>query len=144
MTLIKFEPLQEFETMHDKIQRYFDDFPAFGFKYSDSFSPKIDISEGEKNIKVVAEIPGVSKEDIKIVIQDNILSIEGEKKKEDVKEDKNYYRAERSYGSFKRCFTLPVEVDSDNIEAKFENGVLDIEMKKLEPKKASEKVIELK
>lgn len=144
MTLIKFEPLQEFETMHDRIQRYFDDFPACGFKYSDSFSPKIDISEGEKNIKVIAEIPGVSKEDIKIVIQDNILSIEGEKKKEDVKEDKNYYRAERSYGSFKRCFTLPVEVDSDNIEAKFENGVLDIEMKKLEPKKASEKVIELK
>lgn len=144
MTLIKFEPLQEFETMHDRIQRYFDDFPAFGFKYSDSFSPKIDISEGEKNIKVIAEIPGVNKDDIKIVIQDNILSIEGEKKKEDVKEDKNYYRAERSYGSFKRCFTLPVEVDSDNIEAKFENGVLDIEMKKLEPKKASEKVIELK
>jgi HSP20 family protein len=144
MTLIKFEPLQEFETVHDRIQRYFDDFPAFGFKYSDSFSPKIDISEGEKNIKVVAEIPGVSKEDIKIVIQDNIISIEGEKKKEEVKEDKNYHRTERSYGSFKRCFTLPAEVDSDNIEAKFENGVLNIDIKKLEPRKAKEKVIELK
>jgi len=144
MTLIKFEPLKEFETLHDSIQRYFDDLPAFGFKYSDSFSPKIDISEGEKNINVIAEIPGVSKDNIKIVLQDNIITIEGEKKREEVKKGDNFYRSERSYGSFKRCFTLPAEVDSDNIEAKYENGILNISMKKLEVKQAKEKVIELK
>jgi len=144
MTLIKFEPMKEFETLHDRIQKYFDDFPAYGFKYSDSFSPKIDISEGEKNINVVAEIPGVAKNDIKITLQDNIITIEGTKKKEEVKKNENFYRSERSYGSFKRCFTLPAEVDSDNIEAKFENGVLNISIKKLEPKQPKEKVIELK
>jgi HSP20 family protein len=144
MTLIKFEPLQEFETIQNRIQRYFDDFPAFGFKYSDSFSPKIDISEGEKNIKVIAEIPGVKKEDIKIVIQDNIITIEGEKKKEEKIEEHNYYRTERSYGSFRRSFTLPAEVDNDNIDAKFENGVLNIDIKKAEIKKAKERIIELR
>ncbi len=144
MTLIKFEPMKEFETLHDRIQRYFDDLPALGFKYTDSFSPKIDISEGEKNINVVAEIPGVAKEDIKIVLQDNILSIEGEKKKEEVKNDENFYRSERSYGSFKRCFTLPAEVDSDKVDAKFENGVLKITMPKLEVKQLKEKEISIK
>ena len=144
MTLIKFEPMKEFETLHDRIQRYFDDLPALGFKYTDSFSPKIDISEGEKNINVVAEIPGVAKEDIKIVLQDNILSIEGEKKKEEVKNDESFYRSERSYGSFKRCFTLPAEVDSDKVDAKFENGVLKITMPKLEVKQLKEKEISIK
>lgn len=144
MTLIKFEPLQEFETLHDKIQRYFDEFPSFGFRYSDSFSPKIDISEGEKKINVVAEIPGVKKEDIKITLQDNILTIEGEKKKQDEKKEGNYYRTERSYGSFKRCFTLPDEVDSEKVEARFEDGILYINIDKLEIRKTKEKIIELK
>lgn len=144
MTLIKFEPMKDFETLHDRIQRYFDDLPAFGFKYTDSFSPKIDISEGEKNINVVAEIPGVSKEDIKIVLQDNILTIEGEKKKEEINKEDNFYRSERSYGSFKRCFTLPAEVDSDKVDAKFENGILKIAMPKLEVKQLKEKEIAIK
>lgn len=142
MTLIRFEPLKEFETMNNRIQRCFGEFP-FGFQYSDSFSPKIDISEDEKNINVIAEMPGVNKEDIKIVLQDNILTIEGEKKKEEEKEEKNYFRSERTYGSFKRSFTIPEEVDSENIEAKFENGILIVNIKKLEPKKAKEKVINL-
>lgn len=144
MTLIKFEPMKDFETLHDRIQRYFDDLPAFGFKYTDSFSPKIDISEGEKNINVVAEIPGVSKEDIKIVLQDNILTIEGEKKKEEINKEDNFYRSERTYGSFKRCFTLPAEVDSDKVDAKFENGILKITMPKLEVKQVKEKEIAIK
>lgn len=144
MTLIKFEPMKDFETLHDRIQRYFDDLPAFGFKYTDSFSPKIDISEGEKNINVVAEIPGVSKEDIKIVLQDNILTIEGEKKKEEINKEDNFYRSERTYGSFKRCFTLPAEVDSDKVDAKFENGILKITMPKLEVKQLKEKEIAIK
>lgn len=143
MTLIKFEPMREIETLHDRIQKYFDDFSNFGFNYSDSFSPKIDISEEKDKINVLAEIPGVKKENIKITLQDNILTIEGEKKKEVEKKDENFYRSERMFGSFKRCFTLPVEVDSDKVEAKFENGMLNISLKKLEIKSKSEKVIEL-
>lgn len=144
MTLIKFEPLRELETLHDRIQRYFDDFSNFGFNVSDSFSPKIDVSEDKNNIIVSAEIPGVKKDNIKITLQDNILTIEGEKKKESEEKDKNFYRNERSYGAFKRSFTLPSTVDSEKVQAKFEDGMLNITLKKLEQKVKSEKVIELK
>lgn len=144
MTLIKFEPLKEFETIHDRIQRYFEDFSNFGFNFTDNFNPRIDITEDEKNIHVTAEIPGVKKDNLKITLQDNILTIEGEKKKEEEKKEKNYYRSERVFGSFKRSFTLPVEVNSDKVNAKFEDGMLNITVEKLEPKPKNEKVIELK
>lgn len=144
MTLIKFEPLRELETLHDRIQRYFDDFSNYGFNVSDNFSPRIDISEEKNNIIVEAEIPGVKKDNIKITLQDNILTIEGEKKKETEEKEKNYYRSERIYGSFKRSFTLPVEVDSEKVDAKFENGTLRITLKKMEEKTKTEKIIELK
>lgn len=144
MTLIKFEPLKEFENLHDRLSKYFDDFSNFGVNFSDNFSPRIDVAEDEKNINVVAEIPGVKKENIKITLQDNILTIEGEKKKETESKDRNFYRSERSFGSFKRCFTLPAEVDSDKVQAKFEDGMLNIQLKKLEHQPVKEKLIELK
>ena len=144
MTLIKFEPIRELETLHDIIQRYFDDYPNFGFNLSDNFYPRIDISEDKENINVIAEIPGVKKDEIKITLQDNILTIEGEKKKETEQKEKNYFRSERMYGSFKRCFTLPDLVDSEKVEAKFEDGMLNIQLKKIEQKVRNEKVIELK
>ena len=151
MTLIKFEPMREFETLHDKIleihpfgKRYLDDFSNFGFNINENFYPRIDISENKNNINVSAEIPGVKKENIKITLQDNILTIEGEKKKETEEKENNFFRSERMYGSFKRSFTLPEEVDSEKIEAKFEDGMLHIKMKKLAPKVKNEKLIELK
>jgi len=144
MTLIKFEPLRDFEHIHDRIQRYFDDFSNFGFNFTDNFYPRIDISEDKSHLNVTAEIPGVKKENIKITLQDNILTIEGEKKKESVQDDKNICRSERVFGSFKRSFTLPSEVDSDKVDAKFENGILNIQLAKIEPKAKSEKQIELK
>ncbi len=151
MTLIKFEPMREFETLHDKIleihpfwKRYFDDFSNFGFTANQNFYPRIDISEDKNNIIVSAEIPGVKKENIKITMQDNILTIEGEKKKEIEQKEKEYYRSERMFGSFKRSFTLPEEVDSDSVEANFEDGMLRILMKKAAPKVKKEKLIELK
>ena len=76
-------------------------------------------------------------------MQDNIITIEGEKKKVENEKDKNFYREERCFGSFKRSFTLPVEVDSDNVDAKFNNGILEIKLNKLEPQKSKERVIEL-
>lgn len=144
MTLIKFEPLKEFESLQNQIKKYFDDFPSFGFNYENTFSPRIDISEKDDKIIVEAEIPGVKKDDLKITLQDNILTIKGEKKKEDESKDNNFYRCERSYGSFSRSFTLPVEVSTDKVDAKFNDGMLKIELKKLEQKKVKEKLIELK
>lgn len=144
MTLIKFEPLKEFESFQNQIKKYFDDFPSFGVNFENSFSPRIDISEKNDKILVEAEIPGVKKEDLKITLQDNILTIKGEKKKEEEHKENNYYRCERSYGSFSRSFTLPVEVSTEKVDAKFNDGMLKIELKKVEPKKAQEKLIELK
>lgn len=144
MTLIKFEPFRELGTIHNRIQKCFDDFPNFGFSINDNFYPRIDISEDKENINVIVEIPGVKKDDIKITLQDNILTVEGEKKKESEQKEKNIFRSERVYGLFKRSFTLPELVDSEKVEAKFENGILNIQFKKIGQKIKSEKVIELK
>ncbi len=144
MTLIRFEPLKELETLHDRMQKYFDGFPAFGSDFSSTFSPKIDISDDEKNVYVEAELPGLKKEDIKITLQDNILTLKGEKNKVEEKKEKNYYRSERSYGSFQRSFTLPVEVDSEKVNAKYENGTLILTLEKLQATHSKVKEISLK
>ena len=143
MTLIKFEPFRELGTLHDRIQRCCDDFPNFRFNLNDNLYPRIDISEDKENINVIVEIPGVKKDDVKITLQDNILTVEGEKKKESEQKENNFFRNERVYGSFKRSITLPVLVDSEKVVAKFENGMLNIQFKKIEQKVKSEKVIEL-
>ena len=144
MTLIRFEPMRDLDHISNRFQRFFDEFPGFQHNLADSFSPKIDISENEKSIMIDAEIPGVPKENLKITLQDNILTIEGEKKKISENKDQNYYREERCFGKFKRSFTLPVEVDSENVEAKFNNGMLEIKLNKIEPKEEKERVIELR
>lgn len=144
MTLIRFEPLKELETLHDRMQKYFDGFPGLGSDFSSSFSPKIDISEDEKNVYVEAELPGMKKDEIKITLQDNILTLKGEKKKVEEKKEKNFYRSERCYGSFQRSFTLPVEVDSEKVDAKYENGTLVLTMEKLLATHSKVKEISLK
>ena len=144
MTLIKFEPLKELETLNERMQRYFDDFPTFGFDFNNSFSPRIDISDDEKHVIVEAELPGVRKDDLKITLNDNILTIKGEKKLEKEKKEKNYYRSERCYGTFQRSFTLPVDVDSNKIDAKYNEGTLTLTMEKLKPAPVKVKEIEIK
>lgn len=143
MTLVRFKPMRDLDNFSNRFQHFFDEFPGLANSSNDSFSPRIDISENEKNILIEAEIPGVPKENLKLTLQDNILSIEGEKKNEVEEKEKNFYRAERSFGKFKRSFTLPVEVDSEKVEAKFNNGILEITLSKLEPKENKERVIEL-
>lgn len=144
MTLVKFEPLREFESLSNRIQKYFEDFPSLRNEYSSSFNPKIDISEDDKHLYVDAEIPGIKKEDLKVTIQDNIITIKGEKKREEEKKEKNYYRNERCYGTFTRSFTLPAEVNSEKIDAKFEDGTLKITMEKMNQTASKVKEIELK
>lgn len=140
MTLIKFEPLRELETWNERIHRFFNDFPSSDF----NFYPHIDITDDENNIYVTAEIPGVKKENIKITLQDNILTIQGEKIRGEEKEKRNIFRSERVYGSFTRSFTLPDDINPDSVDAKFENGILNITMSKAQHKKVNEKFIEIK
>ncbi len=145
MTLVRFKPTSELGNIHNSIQQYFDDFSSMKSSFNtEDFSPKIDISEKGNQLIIDAEVPGVKKEDLKITLQDNILTIEGEKKNVSEESGEKYYRTERSYGSFKKSFTLPEDVDSEKVDAKFNNGILSIALNKVEVKKPVEKIIEVK
>ena len=96
------------------------------------WTPSVDIVDEKDKLTLTAEIPGVDKNDVKINLQNNILNIEGEKKQEFEEKDDNYYRSERYYGKFCRSFTLSSEVDSENIQADFNNGVLIVTLPKSE------------
>lgn len=144
MTLVRFNPFKELDTISERMRNFFEDFPtSFNLDFSSNFAPRTDIFEDEKNVYVSVEIPGVDKKDVKISVQDNILTIKGEKKSELKDEKKNFFRVERSYGSFCRSFTLPVEVDAEKTGAKYENGMLNITLPKLEPTPKNEKLIEI-
>lgn len=94
------------------------------------FSPRIDVSETEKEIKVVAELPGLEEKDIQLSLEKDALVVSGEKKAESEEKGKNYHRTERSFGSFSRVIPLPGEVDAEKVEAEFKKGVLTITLPK--------------
>jgi HSP20 family protein len=105
-----------------------------------TFIPKVNTREGEFAYHVDVDLPGVKKEDIKIDVKDNVLSISGERNfKEEVKEE-DYYRVETRFGKFSRSFTLPENIDVENIDASAENGVLEVVIPKLEPKESVRKI----
>jgi HSP20 family protein len=107
-----------------------------GFKIYDerSFAPASEMSETENHFMMSVDLPGMKKDDIKIEMVDNVLTISGERKFEKT-ENKKIQRYEKTYGFFKRSFTLPATVDSDNIEAKYEDGVLEIHLPKIQAAK---------
>lgn len=103
--------------------------------------PSVDVFEDDDNVVVKAELPGVNKDDLDVNVEENTITISGEKKKEEKKEEKDYYRIERSYGSFKRSFSLPAEVESAKAKARFKDGVLEVTIPKSE--KAKKKQIKV-
>lgn len=109
-----------------------------------NFFPVVDAIKQDNSINFSVELPGVKKEDVKIVLEDGILSISGEKKNQvDEKEDVTVYRAERKFGKFERKFKLQDDIDPDNVKAKFENGVLNVSITLVVPEPPKEKVIEI-
>lgn len=102
---------------------------------TDNTWPRVDVEETGENYLIKAEIPGISKENINIEINNNMLSISGEKKEEKEVNEKNIYRKETFSGSFCRSFSLPENVNTDNIDAKFENGMLTLSIPKEENRK---------
>ena len=101
---------------------------------------KIDIFENEKSLNIEAELPGVDKKDIKINLEDNVLSIKCDKKEEKEEKGKNYFRRERIFGTFERSFKLPENVDVDKIDANFENGILKLSIPKKEKQNNSKEI----
>lgn len=110
---------------------FFEPFRNLGQQVQDFFSPTAEAGANEGEYDVTLELPGVKEEDIDISLNDNMLTIKGEKKSEKEEKGKTYYFSERSYGSFQRTFRLPANVEADNVNAKFENGVLHISLPKV-------------
>ncbi|MCS6807558.1 MAG: Hsp20/alpha crystallin family protein [Bacteroidota bacterium] len=137
-TLLKqYEPLRELDSMMRRVS----DILHSPFSFSmpslwgsnNSFVPKVDISEDEKNVYVHVELPGMEKEHVKVTVsEDRVLTIKGERKKEEKHEAKNYIRLETNYGSFMRSFVLPENVQEDAISGEFDKGFLKLMLPKKE------------
>lgn len=154
MTLIRWNPANEVSAFPGEVlsmqreinrmfNRFFDsDVRDDGTFLSRAWTPAVDITEQDDEFVVKVELPGVAKDDVKITMQENILTIRGEKKQENETEGSNYHRVERAYGSFQRSFTLPSGVRTDKIEASHKDGILNIRLPKAE--EARPKQIEVK
>jgi HSP20 family protein len=94
------------------------------------FEPKVDVTETEDEVKVAAELPGLDPENVHVTVTRNVLSIKGEKKHEQEEQGENWYRTERSYGSFERAIPLPQGTDTEQVEAAFDKGVLTVTFSK--------------
>ena len=103
-----------------------------------NWAPSVDISETDDNFEVRAELPGVAKDDLHVSVKDNLLTLSGEKRQENVDDTQNYSQVERCYGSFQRRFTLPSEVATDDIKAEYSDGVLTLSIPKPETAKPTE------
>src|SRR4030088_2554915 len=143
--LTRWEPFREFTTLQDRMNRLFRD--SFGPEAQDqslatsSFAPPVDVYEDEHNITLKIEVPGIDEKDIGVRIENNTLTVHGERKFEKEEKEENYRRVERQYGSFPRTFTLPSTVDHENVQADYDKGVLKIKLaKKAEAKPKQIKV----
>ncbi len=136
MDVVRFRPRSHLPVASDDLDRAFDRLMR-GWMDSSAFSvfdwsPSVDVAETKDEIVVKAEIPGVSKDDIDLTIENNRLMISGEKRQEEHEEGKNYYRTERSYGSFRRIFNLPAQADAEKVSASYDDGVLTVKIPKSE------------
>lgn len=137
--------IEEFRRGFDNLNSFLDNFIGKGsiIKNSD-FVPSVNTREGEDAYYIELDLPGIKKEDINIDVNDNVLTVSGERKiKKEDKED-DYYKVESSYGMFERSFTLPENVDADNINAQSQDGVLEVVIPKLKKAEKKPKKIEIK
>ena len=143
MFLTKYSPLGEFRDFSSRFNSLLSEFESKESSLS-GFTPVVNTREGEFAYHVDADLPGVKKEDIKIDVSDNIITISGERNhKEEVKED-DYHRIETSFGKFERSFTLPKGADTENITASSKDGVLEVVIPKLKSETKKAKKIKVK
>ncbi|MCU1289316.1 MAG: hspA 1 [Acidobacteria bacterium] len=139
MNISKYDPFRELRSLQDEMNRLFMSNYSRGSEQegfmSGAWSPQVDIFENKDQIVLEAELPGMKPEDVNISIENNVLTLHGERKFEKKDENDNFHRVERSYGSFTRSFTLPPTVSSENAQAEFENGVLRLTLAKREEAK---------
>ena len=140
MTLVRWNAARELASMEiDRLNQMFADFYSTGR----AWAPAVDIYETKDREYVIkADLPEVKKEDVKLTVQDDVMSISGERKYEKEEKGKKYHRVERAYGSFMRSFTLPEDADGSKVSAEYKDGVLKVRLPKSE--KAKPKSIEVK
>ena len=141
--LTRWEPFREFATLQDRMNRLFRE--SFSGSQDESlttttFAPAVDVYEDEHNVSLKIEVPGINEKDIDVRVENNTLTVHGERKIEKEEKEENYRRVERQYGSFTRSFTLPQTVDAENVSANYDKGVLKITL----PKKAEAKPKQIK
>jgi HSP20 family protein len=143
MTLTKWEPLRDLLTLQDRMNRLFDDSmrgirPEENALSSGIWSPPVDIYETEGDVILKAELPEVNQKDIDIQVENNTLTLKGERRFEKETKKENFHRIERAYGTFTRSFTLPNAIDQEKIHADYKDGVLKITMPKREETKSKQ------
>jgi len=148
MAIVRWNPVRGVVGLEDELRLLFGDF--FGPDRAGDetrfvrWAPRVDIAEENGNYELTADLPGLKKDDIKVEIHDNTLTLRGEKKIEEEKKEKNYRLAERCYGEFVRTFTLPENVNKDTIEAEFKDGVLKLTIPKTEQPKPTQIEVKVK
>lgn len=120
--------------LFDEMDRFFDDWnrvtPVTKAYDERAFEPACEVSESDEHYLMSLDLPGMKKEDIKIEMSDNLLTISGERRRENAEKNQRVQRYEKSYGFFKRSFTLPASVEADKVEARYEDGVLELYLPK--------------
>jgi len=149
MTLIRWSPRRDLwdpfaslADIQDEMNRLFDTSMRRHGGFDGAFNPSIDVIVEKDTVVVKADLPGLSKDDVSVSLQENYLTIKGEKKHESERKEANYFVSERAYGSFMRTIELPTSVDATKIEARFKDGVLEVKLPKTED--AKPKQIEVK
>ena len=143
--LTRFEPFREFSTLQDRMNRLFRESHTEGGRdeslTASSFSPAVDVYEDEHTVTLKIEVPGIDENDVDVRVDNNTLTVHGERKIEKEEKEENFRRVERQYGRFTRSFTLPSSVDSGQVSANYDKGVLKIKLaKKAEAKPKQIKV----
>ncbi len=140
MAIVRLDPFRELAAMQDRISRIFGD--AYNRRADDDMSlrgdwiPAVDIFENDKHELVLrAELPGIDRSDIDLRVENNMLTLRGERKREKEVRDEQYHRVERVYGTFSRSFTLPSTVDAGHVSADYRDGVLTVVLPKREEAK---------
>lgn len=144
-SLMRWDPFNEFTNIQDRLNELFAQPGGFFsgpislFRGAEptgtAFVPPVNVYEDEHNIIVTAELPGIEEKDLNITVENNVLTITGERKMETEVKKENFQRVERRYGRFTRSFTLPPTVDPENVNAEFNNGVLKLTLTKREEAK---------
>jgi HSP20 family protein len=144
MTLVsRWDPFREFVTLQDRMNRLLRENQPDGREEAlstSTFAPPVDVYEDEHSVTLKIEVPGIDEKDIDVRIENNTLTVHGERKFDKEEKEENYRRVERQYGAFTRTFTLPSTVDAERVQAHYDKGVLKIEL----PKKAEAKPKQIK